>query len=661
MRKLNNILTIMLVIFFVLSFLMPIHVSLAASDDTLVYENLEYSVSSDGTITIKRLLNRETVTEIEIPAEIDGKPVVTLDSQFATPNQGEVVALKKISIPSTVQYVGSEYYGAFENVANLEEIIVDENNPYLCSIDGVLYNKDKTTLIVYPANKDAKTYNIPDGVTTIQCLAFGFAKNLEEVNIPNTVMTIQDSAFAQSSIKNLVIPESVEDMGSYVCYKCTNLEALEMNGSAYIDLKAFMGCEKLKTVNIGGDCTLIRGDAFRDCTSLENVNFETFNVISIEEEAFLNCPSLPRTIKMSDKIENLSKATFDSDVTLEFLSDDMIESSDEWNKCIEINVNGTQDYDEAYKVFDLVNEARRENNLNDLKLDKYLMDIAMQRAYEISVYFAHRRAEVYRGFNLSNPNQDAIKFFEDTIYQMGLTGRVMIYGENIAEYYNTAENVMKGWMNSDGHRANILGDFTTIGIGAVKVDNSYFWVQIFGINEYEQEAKRNNVTEQRKIPVCTSYIREVEGFTGITLYCRDVDILTGETAEVKAKSEFAYSDAITYLDNSNFKWSSSDESILTVDQNGIVTGVSAGNADVVMTLPTGQTRKLNFTVSFSAKKGDVNKDGKVALYDAFRILRYVILGGNELTPEQKYIMDYNSDGKIALYDAFRFLRQVILS
>ena len=237
----------------------------------------------------------------------------------------------------------------------------------------------------------------------------------------------------------------------------------------------------------------------------------------------------------------------------------------------------------------------------------------------------------------------------------------MIYGENIAEYYNTAENVMKGWMNSDGHRANILGDFTTIGIGAVKVDNSYFWVQIFGINEYEQEVKRNNVTEQRKIPVCTSYIREVEGFTGITLYCRDVDILTGETAEVKAKSEFAYSDAITYLDNSNFKWSSSDESILTVDQNGIVTGVSAGNADVVMTLPTGQTRKLNFTVSFSAKKGDVNKDGKVALYDAFRILRYVILGGNELTPEQKHIMDYNSDGKIALYDAFRFLRQVILS
>ena len=58
-------------------------------------------------------------------------------------------------------------------------------------------------------------------------------------------------------------------------------------------------------------------------------------------------------------------------------------------------------------------------------------------------------------------------------------------------------------------------------------------------------------------------------------------------------------------------------------------------------------------------KGDINKDGKVTLYDAFRILRYVILG-ESLTDEQIYIMDYNGDKKVTLYDAFRFLRQVIL-
>ena len=55
----------------------------------------------------------------------------------------------------------------------------------------------------------------------------------------------------------------------------------------------------------------------------------------------------------------------------------------------------------------------------------------------------------------------------------------------------------------------------------------------------------------------------------------------------------------------------------------------------------------------------VNKDGKVALYDAFRILRYVILGGNELTPEQKYIMDYTyTPVKVML---ILIIRQVFLN
>ena len=58
-------------------------------------------------------------------------------------------------------------------------------------------------------------------------------------------------------------------------------------------------------------------------------------------------------------------------------------------------------------------------------------------------------------------------------------------------------------------------------------------------------------------------------------------------------------------------------------------------------------------------KGDVNKDGKIALYDAFKILEQAILGGS-LTEEQIYIMDYNNDGKVALYDAFRFLEIAIL-
>ena len=82
-----------------------------------------------------------------------------------------------------------------------------------------------------------------------------------------------------------------------------------------------------------------------------------------------------------------------------------------------------------------------------------------------------------------------------------------------------------------------------------------------------------------------------------------------------------------------------------------------GNHNVYINI---DTIKLTLTYNVTPLKGDINKDGKVSLYDAFRILRKIILE-EYLTEEQEYIMDYNDDGKVSLYDAFRFLRQVILN
>ncbi len=67
------------------------------------------------------------------------------------------------------------------------------------------------------------------------------------------------------------------------------------------------------------------------------------------------------------------------------------------------------------------------------------------------------------------------------------------------------------------------------------------------------------------------------------------------------------------------------------------------------------------TLEQNLLKGDVNGDGVVGLYDAFQILRTVILGDGDLSEDEQYIMDYNDDGEVGLYDAFQFLRQVILS
>lgn len=125
----------------------------------------------------------------------------------------------------------------------------------------------------------------------------------------------------------------------------------------------------------------------------------------------------------------------------------------------DVYVTGTECYDYAYQVLDLVNQERMKTGAAPLKMDADLMKAAMQRAAEITVSFSHTRPSGLDCYSASGK----------------------MSGENIAMGYVSPEAVMDGWMNSDGHRANILNSgYTDIGIGAFCVDGTYYWVQCFG-------------------------------------------------------------------------------------------------------------------------------------------------------------------------------------
>ena len=113
------------------------------------------------------------------------------------------------------------------------------------------------------------------------------------------------------------------------------------------------------------------------------------------------------------------------------------------------------------EVLALVNAERAKNGLSPLTLDTELTSNANIRAKEIVEQFSHTR-----------PNGESC----DT----AVTVDWMHVGENIAMGYPTPEAVMNGWMNSDGHRKNILnGDFTKIGIGVCSSGGAMYWVQLF--------------------------------------------------------------------------------------------------------------------------------------------------------------------------------------
>lgn len=96
-------------------------------------------------------------------------------------------SLTSVTIPASVIDINS---AAFSDCNSLENIAVDGKNIYYISVDGVLFNKNRTTLVAYPSGKKGTAYTIPKGVTSIGANAFSYCRNLIDVTIPENVTSI---------------------------------------------------------------------------------------------------------------------------------------------------------------------------------------------------------------------------------------------------------------------------------------------------------------------------------------------------------------------------------------------------------------------------------------------------------------------------------------
>ena len=167
-------------------------------------------------------------------------------------------AIEEIVIPASVIEIGD---CAFSDCTTLKKITVLEDNPNYCSIDGVLFNKNKTTLICYPPARDGEEYVIPVGTTRIGASAF-WKCNLTKIDIPDTVSIIDDGAFMHSnSLKQIVLPDGLAVISSGLFRSCEGLTKVDVPDTvAQIEPGAFSGCVKLKDINISEDNLYIRND-----------------------------------------------------------------------------------------------------------------------------------------------------------------------------------------------------------------------------------------------------------------------------------------------------------------------------------------------------------------------------------------------------------------
>ena len=125
------------------------------------------------------------------------------------------------------------------------------------------------------------------------------------------------------------------------------------------------------------------------------------------------------------------------------------------------NITYNEEY--SYQVLALINEIRRNNGLSELTMNYSLIQVSNIRAEEISRNWSHTRPDGTDWWTIHS--------------QYGIYGKL---GENLAYGQTSPAEVVEDWMNSEGHRANILTpEFTSVGISVCIIDGTYYWSQEF--------------------------------------------------------------------------------------------------------------------------------------------------------------------------------------
>ena len=211
------------------------------------------------------------------------------------------------SIPNSVTSIG---IWAFDNCDKLNQINVDTANTKFSSVNGVLFNKDKTELIRYPEGKTDTSYAIPNSVTSIDYDAFCGCSSLTSITIPNGVTSIGGSAFEDcSSLTSITIPNSVTSIDISTFSGCSRLASITIpNSVTSIDYAAFSGCSRLTSITIPDSVTSIGKYAFCGCSSLASITIPD-SVTSIGSSAFSDCSSLT-SITIPDSVTNIGGYAF---------------------------------------------------------------------------------------------------------------------------------------------------------------------------------------------------------------------------------------------------------------------------------------------------------------------------------------------------------------
>ena len=186
-----------------------------------------YETKSDGTLTITGYSGTEK--KVTVPATIDGKSVSGIGSSAFYNNK----VLEEVTVSEGIQSIGQQAFSMStlkklwlpaslnvfkdgEDVCEMEGIYVDSANQSYKDVDGVLYNKNVTTLVKYPSKKTASTFTVPNGVTKLEDCSMDSNTSLQKVVLPDSLKEVGYWSFMNcSNLSDITLPEQCKSVGQY--------------------------------------------------------------------------------------------------------------------------------------------------------------------------------------------------------------------------------------------------------------------------------------------------------------------------------------------------------------------------------------------------------------------------------------------------------------
>ena len=518
---------------------------------------------------------------------------------------------------------------------------------------------------------------IPDSVTSIGDDAFydcsGFTGSLV---IPNSVTSIGDSAFSKCSgfTGDLIVPESVTSIGNYAFYKCNGFTGdLIIPGSvtsigdwAFRDCSGFTG-----NLVIPNSVTSIGDTAFRDCSGFTGNLVIPNSVTSISDYAFSGCSGFTGSLVIPDSVTSIGDYAFSrcSGFTGNLVIPNSVTSIGDWTfrSCSgftgdliipdSVTSIGERAFD-ACKGFngklvipDSVTSIGEMAffNCNKIKRVVFYADspevgIDCFKRYSPTIVCPIYYRKATTGFTADN-NYDVSRLVPYELKLVNTSIKITDFSNSkyikLADYdYDFIEDLVKGiTYTSDNEN-----------IASVEADGRII-AKRYGKTKVNAIVSMGNST---KVILSENVDVDIPLVTSISLDKEKLEFIFTNTQKINA----------TVLPDNAVKktleWTSSDENVAVVDQNGVVRAVSNGSAIITCTTTDGSdiSKSVNVTVSDIPKgfsnKGDINNDGKVDLVDVFLVYNTYLKNTENTSIDESLLVktDLNGDKKTDLLDVY---------